>query len=401
MKIAHINTVEYGSTGRIMLQLAALARENGHEAWTFSSEPRYGGKPIPGHTYYGSFRSYCVHYVLGRLTGGNGLFSHRTTRRLIRELKAVQPDIIHLHNLHGFCFNLPMLFAYLRQSGARVVWTLHDCWAFTGHCPHFVMANCSKWRDGCHHCPLYKAYPESCVDNAKRMWRWKKKWFASLPEARLVAPSQWLAGLAGQSFLGKYPVEVINNGVDLSVFKPTENQIRETYGIAPDKRILLGVAHVWDNAKGLDVFIELASRLDGRYQIVLVGTDEDVEKQLPANILSIRRTQNQTELAQLYTAADLFINPTRAETLGLVNIEANACGTPVITFATGGSPEVIDSTSGMTVPCGDVGALIQAIESAFDDTSFSAENCIRRAQLFDKQRKYGEYLALYERLAKP
>lgn len=213
----------------------------------------------------------------------------------------------------------------------------------------------------------------------------------------IVTPSQWLADLVKQSFLGAYPVRVIHNGIDLAVFKPTPSDFREKYQIRKEKKILLGVAFDWGIRKGLDVFVELSKRLaPEKYQIVLVGTDEQVDRQLPTNIISIHRTQNQTELAEIYTAADVFVNPTREEVLGLVNIEANACGTPVITFNTGGSPECINEKSGMVIPYGDIDAMKESIEYICDNSSFSEKDCIARAASFDQKKKYREYLDLYE-----
>ena len=304
--------------------------------------------------------------------------------------------MIHLHNLHGWYINFPLLFKYIKKNNIRVIWTLHDCWTFTGHCPHFDMIGCEKWKTGCYQCPQIGEYPASYADISKWMYKHKKQWFTGVEDMTLVTPSEWLANLTRQSFLKDYPVKVINNGIDLSIFKPTESDFRKKYDLE-DKFILLGVAFGWGKRKGLDVFIELSKRLDERYQIVLVGTDENVDKQLPKNIISIYRTQNQTELAEIYTAADLFVNPTREENFPTVNIESLACGTPIVTFRTGGSPEIIDESCGVVVEKDDIDGMQKEIERIYEKRPFGQEDCVKRAQNFDMNDKFAEYVELYER----
>lgn len=402
MKVAQINMVPYGSTGKIMLQIAETAREYGHDVLCFVTEPfscEGKRKPIEekGLVYYGSFYENMIHNYLGKLFGLNGRFSYFGTKQLVNKLKEFSPDIVHLHNLHSFCIDLPVLFKYLRESSVQVVWTLHDCWAFTGHCAHFIIERCDKWKTGCYRCPQIKTYPKSYVDTSKFMYAYKRKLFTSVKNMTLVTPSEWLAGLVGRSFLKEYPVKVINNGIDLSVFEPTPSNFREKHGIPRDKFIVLGVAFGWGKRKGLDVFIELSKRLEqDKFQIVLVGTDEKVDKQLPQNIVSIHQTRNQTELAEIYTAADLFVNPTREEVLGMVNLEAIACGTPVVTFDTGGSPECIDETCGCVVACDDIDGLEKAIKRIYLERPYLKADCLQHAKSFDKKVKFQEYLRLYE-----
>lgn len=400
MKIVALNMMHEGSTGRIMLQVAKCARDAGHEVKTFSAKAfsfQGGGQhpDIPGHSYFGSYVSRGIHTVLGVVTGGNGLFSVVATRKLLRELDAFSPDIIHLHNLHQFCVNFPMLFGYIKKKKIRVIWTLHDCWSFTGHCPHFDYIGCEKWKTGCSHCELFSGYPKSYVDNSQWMYNHKKNWFCGVEDMTLVTPSRWLAGQVRQSFLAAYPVKVINNGIDLELFKPTPSDFRQRYG-CEEKQILLGVAFDWGHRKGLDVFVELASRLKETHQIVLVGTDETVEAQLPDNIIAIRRTDGQKALAEIYSAADLFVNPTREEVLGLVNVEALACGTPVITFCSGGSPECIDETCGVVVDRDDIDAMHEQIIRICRERPFTPEACMKRAEAFNKNNKFKEYVMLYE-----
>ena len=324
-----------------------------------------------------------------------GCFSALATKKLLKRLDAFQPDVIHLHNLHGWFVRLPSLFAYIKERNIPVVWTLHDCWALTGQCPHFTAVSCGKWKTGCHHCPQYREYPQSYVDRSRTMWKKKKAWFSGVERMTVVTPSRWLAGLVKESYLKDYPVQVIHNGIDLSVFRPTPGTFRIDHG-CEDKFLLLGVSYAWNQKKGLDVFAELARRLGAEYQIVLVGTDEATEKQLPGNIISVRRTQSQRELAELYTAADLFVNPTREEVLGLVNVEALACGTPVITFRTGGSPEIPDETCGSVVNCGDLDAMEREIRRIREERPYPGAACRKRAEAFDMRQRFEEYVRLYE-----
>lgn len=396
-KVLFINLGNFGSTGTIMKGIGESAESNDFCCYyaypgTQLNKPRGSNDII-----ICSAIMRKVAEKIGYYTGLKGGWLFFETKRLMKRIDEIKPEIIHLHNLHDTYVHLPLLFNYIKKHKVPIVWTLHDSWAFTGHCPYFTMAKCYKWKIGCHDCPNYRDYPSSFFDNSKRMWKLKKKWFTGVENMTIVPPSQWLADLVKQSFLGEYPVRVIHNGIDLTVFKPTPSDFREKYQIRKEKKILLGVAFDWGIRKGLDVFVELSKRLaPEKYQIVLVGTDEQVDRQLPTNIISVHRTQNQTELAEIYTAADVFVNPTREEVLGLVNIEANACGTPVITFNTGGSPECINEKSGMVIPYGDIDAMKESIEYICDNSSFSEKDCIARAASFDQKKKYREYLDLYE-----
>lgn len=397
MKILEINSVNFGSTGKIMLQIAEKARKKGYCVYTACAYGRSTKtKDTKNHIYTGNSLLRNFHVKLGFLTGFHGCFSVVSTLKFLRKVDKIKPDIIHLHNIHSDYININLLFKYIKKRKIKTIWTLHDCWAFTGHCPHFDIANCNKWKLTCYDCPQYRNYPSSFFDDSKKMHKLKKKWFTGVNDMTLVTPSKWLCELVKESFLKEYPVQVINNGIDLSVFKPSYSDFRKKYN-CENKFILLGVAFGWGERKGLDVFIELAERLDSeKYQIVLVGTDDNVDLQLPETIISIHRTQNQTQLAEIYTAADLFINPTREEVFGLVNAEALACGTPIVTFKTGGSPEVIDDTCGCVVEKNDINSLVNKILYISKEKPYSEQNCVERAKQFDKNNKFDEYLKLYE-----
>lgn len=397
MKTVLINSCNFGSTGNIMLEIAETAENGGYTAAVCYPQSRDNSRKQKEKDFIiGTRFSRNIHLQLAGITGLNGCFSYFSTLKLLKKLDKLKPDIIHLHNLHNCYINLPMLFKYIKKHNIKTVWTLHDCWSFTGHCPHFDMIGCDKWKTGCYSCPQYKEYPKSLFDNSKIMYRLKRKWFTGVENMTIVTPSEWLAGLVKESYLKDYPVKVINNGIDLNVFKPTESDFIKKYALE-NKYIVLGVAFGWGRRKGLDVFIELEKRLDKeKYKIVLVGTDDNIDKLLPDNIISIHRTQNQTELAEIYTAADVFANPTREENYPTVNMEALACGTPVVTFNTGGSPEMLDETCGAAVAKDDNDAMYNEIIRICEAKPYSMEACIKKAKDFDKNGKFGEYIRLYE-----
>ena len=403
MNIAEINILDCGSTGKIMLQVAEHARKKKLSVYTFSKG--WSGfirnsllENEENHFYFNNFISNAFHDKMGGYLGANGLFSFFATFRLIYILKKKKINLIHLHNLHCFCINLPLFFRFIKKNHIPVIWTLHDCWAFTGRCPYFDLTKCERWRTGCHDCPYpKKSYPFSYIDTSRMMWNLKRKWFTGIEKCTIITPSQWLADLVKQSYLKDYPVKVINNGIDLSVFKPTESDFREKHGLE-DKKIVLGVAFGWGTRKGLDVFIDLAKRLPNEYRIVLVGTDDSVDKQMPSNIISIHRTQNQKELAQIYTTADVFANPTREENYPTVNMESIACGTPVVSFRTGGSPEIPDDTCGSVVDFDDIDAMEIEIRRICEERPYSVDACLTRAKNFDMNERFEEYVELYKKM---
>jgi len=399
MVIAEINTLNVGSTGRIMMELADELRKEGDIVYTYSAKTfrrrtKNSFPAIKDHYYYGSLLDNFIHKVIGEITGFNGCFSIVTTLRLISRFKSQHIDILHLHNLHEFCINLPLLFRYIKHNRIPVVWTLHDCWSITGHCPYFTMVNCSRWKTGCGNCHQKAVYPKCILDSTHFMWKKKKKWFSNVENLTIVTPSNWLKSIIKESFLSSYRIEVINNGIDLDTFKPIPSTFRDKYMISKDKFLLLGVAFSWSEYKGLDVFADLAARLPDSYQIVLVGISDIIKAKLPNNILCIQKTNSQRELAEIYSSADLFVNPTREDNFPTVNIESLACGTPVLTFNTNGSPEIIDETCGKVVPYNDIDKLEEQIIAISNDMSFSREACRKRAMQYIKSDKNKEYIHL-------
>lgn len=393
MVIAQINDYFNFSTGAIMQTIAKNGLAAGQEIYCFA--PNLSNRPVnvPGYYAIGSVHTRERHRRIAELTGLNGMFSFGATLRMLRRFDKLHVDLIHLHNLQGFCVNLPLLFGYIRRRNIPVVWTLHGTWAYTGKCVHHVIANCDKWKTGCHDCPQKNTWPASRSDNSRRMWRLKKRLFTAVPRMTVVAPSQWIADMARESFLKQFPITVIPNGINTYVFKPTESDFREKNGLT-GKIVLLGVAAAWGRLKGLGAMLELAKRLDERYQVVLVGATAQ-NAALPPNVLALPAVSDKRELAKIYSAADLFIQPTLADTFPTVNMEALACGTPVITFRTGGSPEIIDETCGAVVAQGDVDGLMAAIEDEVRQRKFTKENCLRRAAQFTAENMVKHYLQLY------
>lgn len=392
-KVVQINSeCGRGSTGKIAVSISNLLSKNGIENYIYYSGNHRSDYPL-GRMIAGKY-SIRIHQLLSRFFGDQGFHSYFATIKLVKELELVDPDIIILHNLHGYYLHLPTLFDYIRRFNKPVYWVLHDCWPFTGHCTHFIVNKCCKWQTECATCDQQNKYPYSWFfDRSRELFRRKKEMLTGIQNLTLIAPSQWLANHVQKSFLKEYPVHVINNGIDLSVFNPTESDFRARYQIE-NKIMLLGVASCWSNYKGLDVFVELAHRLDSdRYQIVLVGTDEDIQRKLPSNIVSIRRTENQPQLAQIYSAADIFINPTREDNYPTVNMEALACGTPVITFDTGGAAEILGNGDGVVIKNNSIQSLIETIQSVYS-TDYDSKAIAEAASRFSEKLCFEKYFEL-------
>lgn len=390
MKIVQLNvTCGVGSTGKICLAVSRLLNERGVENYILFSEGdsdyEYGIK-------YADKYEIKLEALKSRIFGNYGFNSKALTKKLIDKLDEIKPDVVHLHNLHGHGCNLEMLFSYFKEKNIKLYWTFHDCWAFTGYCPHFDMVGCDKWQTQCGNCPQKGAY-SFFFDKSGKLYSKKKELFSGL-DLTIITPSEWLRGLVKKSFLKDYEVKVINNGIDLDIFRPRESNFREKYSLG-GKFAVLGVAFNWDERKGIDVFSDLARTLPTDCAVVLVGTSESTRKLLPQNVIAIDRTENQQELAEIYSACDLFLNATREDTFPTVNIEALACGTPVLTFDTGGSSEITDSTCGMKVRKNDVEALRKALLMIKENRPFTREACLKKSAEYRKDDKFREYADLY------
>lgn len=341
------------STGRICTDIARDFLRDGHEVKIAYGRVDEVPEEWQAHALrIGGDMDLKLHALRTRLTDGHGFGSKKATRDFLKWADEYSPDLVWLHNVHGYYINIEMLFGWLKSHPEiRVKWTLHDCWAFTGHCYHFSFVGCDKWRTACHHCPQKNCYPISYTDGSSRNYARKKALFTGIQNMTLITPSRWLADLVRESFLGEYPVEVQPNPIDKSVFRPTESGFRKIHGLE-EKKIVLGVASAWNNRKGLEDFFALREMLPPKYAIVLVGLDEAQLRRLPGGILGMARTNSAKELAEIYTAADVYVNPSREETYSMTTAEALACGTPAIVYKGTACEETAAHLGGMAVEAG-------------------------------------------------
>lgn len=403
--ILQINSGITRSTGNIAQAIGEQVIEKGWQSWIMYSA-RNPHSICKSNCYrIGSPTTSKLHALYTRLFDKHGKGSFFATLKLIKKIREIKPDIIHLHNIHGYYINYHLLFSYLKESKIPVVWTLHDCWAMTGHCAHFDSIGCMKWKNGCFNCELKADYPSSIFfDNSKSNWKDKRKIFNSVPNLTIVPVSSWLENIVKESFLNNHHTCVIHNGIDLNIFKVIDNsQIRELHRIG-SRTVVLGVATGWYEGGGLrrfNEFMKLSSLLDDNYRIILIGLEQSQIRDLPKNVIGLQRTTNQNELAEYYSSADVFINPTYQDSLPTVNMEALACGTPVITYRTGGSPEILNKDTGWTVEKGDVNALAFYVQEVHNQSNEEKEKqkkaCRERAELFfNKYDRFRDYIKLYE-----
>lgn len=390
MKVVQINaTCGAGSTGKICISISQALNRKGIENYVLYSL---------GHSTYKESQSYCspllqkLQAFYEKVVGLYGFGAFISTRNLIRELKKLKPDIVHLHNIHSHDCELSTLFHYLKEKRIKVFWTFHDCWAFTGYCTYFDYISCNKWMSICSECPQYKQF-SLLFDKSKKNFLLKREILKGL-DLQIITPSKWLSDLSKKSFLADYPVHVINNGIDLDLFKPTKGEFRYNYN-CENSFLILGIANVWEARKGLNTFINLANDLDKRYRIVLIGTDDMIDKTLPDGIISIHRTHDQKELVSIYSSVDVLVNPTLEDNFPTVNLEALACGTPVITYDTGGSGEMLDETCGIVVKRNDYNKLLNSIRDLCEAAFIKRENCRLKALEFDQNKIFKNYIDLY------
>lgn len=386
-------TANWGSTGKIAEQIGLLAMQQGWESYI-----AYGRMMNPSKSKLikiGSQLDVYLHYVLSRFFDMEGLASRRATRKLVKEIEKLKPSVVHLHNIHDHYLNYQILFEYLAIHDIPVVWTQHDCWAFTGGCAYYSMQGCDKWKKECVDCP---SPISKILDRSNYQYNLRKKLLMALNNLALVPVSYWLEGELRQSFLGNKRIQTILNGVDINLFTPRPStMIRQKYEIG-NNRFLLAVASVWDRRKGLDDYVRLASVLDDNVKLVLVGLSRKQVKELPHNIIAVPRTQNIVELAQLYTEASIVLNLSREETFGLTTVEGFACGTPGIVYNCTASPELVTEETGCVVDAGDIEAVKKAIDTILRKDNISyVEVCRSRALTkYDKDVNYNKYLELYD-----
>lgn len=389
MKILQINSVyKFGSTGRIASDLKTVIEKNGGECAII-----YGrGDVIDEANVWkiGSELDFRLHALFARLTDKAGFYSKEYTKKMIKQIQVYNPDIIHLHNIHGYYLNVEILFNFLKEYNKKVVWTLHDAWAFTGHCAYYDAIKCEKWKIQCYNCPQKMTYPKSYMDNSSQNYILKRNLFTGIDDLTIVTPSIWLQQEVKQSFLKEYECTVIANGIDLTKFSQLESIDKK------GKFTILGMASIWEERKGLKDFIKLSKLIDlNTYKIIMVGVDVQQKQLLEQHqIIAIERTNNLDELVQLYNQADVFFNPTYEDNFPTTNIEALACGTPVLTYRTGGSPESLTSECGIVVEKGNLAEVVQHLEQ-LRMKNFSPNKCVERASQFNKYDKFQEYVELY------
>lgn len=395
-----------GSTGRIAEEIGQSAISRGYDS--YFAFGRIGRESKSSLIRIGNDWDVRWHGLESLLFDNHGFGSRKATKLFIQEIERIKPDVINLHNIHGYYLNVEILFEYLAKTDIPVAWTLHDCWPFTGHCAYFDRYHCEKWKAGCHHCPNSKGYPKSLfLDRSKLNYLRKKELFNKPKNITFVAVCNWMASNVKASFLGGYPVETIYNGVDIETFRPRfkglngSNSMKAKIGIHENVKVVLGVASTWDRRKGLDDFVKLRTMMNNDYAIVLVGLNDKQIAALPGGVIGIKRTESVDQLAELYSLADVFVNPTYVDNFPTTNIEALACGTPVITYRTGGSPEAIDEFTGMVIGQGNVEQLRAAVELLAMNKARYSMACRKRAvECFNKQDRFNDYVGLFGNLIK-
>lgn len=352
MKYLFINSVAgFGSTGRLAAEKCRELMALGHECLLAYGRIKTNCDDIPT-ICIGTSMDYKLHGVMNRVLDNHGFGSKAATKKFLQQVREFAPDVIWLHNLHGYYIHIGELFRYLKTCGKPIYWTLHDCWSFTGHCSHFDFVGCDRWKTGCHHCPQKGEYPASMVlDNSRSNYDKKKALFTGIPNLTIITPSHWLENLVKQSFLKEYPVEVVYNPINTEIFKPTPSDFRAKHGLE-GKKIILGVASVWGERKGLGDFAKLSELLDDDCKIVLVGITPEQAGKLPEKILCLPRTDNMQQLAEIYSAADIYVNPSVEETFGMTTLEALHCGTDAIVYRGTACQEIVERFGGAAVERG-------------------------------------------------
>lgn len=393
MKVLIINEeCGTGSTGRICTDIAVALENRGDEV-----KIAYGRNEdiVPE-----KFQKYAVrigndidiklHGLKARLFDAAGFGSKKSTKRFIQWVNEYNPDVIHLHNVHGYYINIEILFEYLRSCGKKILWTLHDVWAFTGHSAYCDAVQCDRWKKGCGNCPQLRVYPKSYVDRSIYNWNKKKELFTGIKNLEIIVPSNWLAGLVRESFLKEYGVSVIHNGIDVSIFHPIDTDYKDTHGLS-NKMLILSVASVWNNLKGFSDFLKLSDMLNDNFRILMVGgMKKKYIKTLPNNIIYIKRTQDIHEMVSLYNASDVYLNLTYCDTYPTVNLEAIACGTPVITYNVGGSRESAEKFGGKVVKRGDLEEIVDILNK-LNDLTVKKDNL----SFLNKKNAIEKYLTFY------
>ena len=397
MKIAQLNSSCGGSPGMLMRTLSQKLQKSGHECRVYYT---FGTSSIPDAIKYSSDIEVKVNALASRITGNYGFVSDVSTKRLIRHLEEYQPDLIQIHTIHGHDLNCERFFGYISEKRIPLVYTFHDAWAFTGYCAFYDSIPCEQWKTACQKCPVYRRY-SWFRDQSRVNFLRKQSCLCSLENLTIITPSRWLKEEAGKTFLKSVPCRVIPNGIDTGVFHPKESRIKEKLGIE-GKKMVLGIALSMSKLKGIDDLIALSGILPEDHQLVLVGVPEKMRKELPDTIIACQRTDSREALAEYYSAADVMVNPTHGDNFPTVNLEALACGTPVVTYDVGGSPEAIDSETGIVVNEGDLSELKEAAVQMAHKKPEISDACRNRAvRLYDQEVFAKNYIDLYQQILTP
>lgn len=403
--LVEINTVVNNSTGRIMHDIQREADISGMETLSIVGR-RHVYTDVPC-VKFGNALSFWIHVIWTTLTDRHGLepiLSVIYTGKMVRRIREANPGIIHLHNIHGYYLHYPTLMKYLAyEYKGKIIWTFHDLWPITGHCAYYSAVNCDKWMTGCNHCPNKKRYPVSLgLDGSRKNYETKKELFTLLSNLTITVPSEWMASQVKQSFMGKYPVEVIHNGIDTAVFDYNRLAV-DSYTESsrcvgktewPDKKILLSVASIWDERKGLKDLVALSDKLSDDYVMVIVGLSKHQISRLPKGVIGITRTENIDELVSLYSRANIFINPSLEESFSLVTVEALSCGCPCIVLDTSAVAELVNDDNGVVLRSHKPEDYLDAIKS-IENRGYSRESVRATALKYDNKYMLDGYMRLY------
>lgn len=393
MKVLLINSVcGRQSTGRIVTDIKRELIKQGHECVIAYGEAASIADEDDYHI--GSEIERYIHAAYARMFDGMGYGSVLATLRFIKWIEQYDPDVINLHNIHGYYINIVILFRYLKKSRAKIVWTFHDCWPFTGHSALCDAKKCERWKTSCFKCPMKSEYPKSFFDFSSRNYQTKKNLFTGIGSMTIVTPSKWLKSCVEYSFLRQYDVKVINNGIDFKVFHRTDSEFRKKLGV-DDKFLLLGVASVWNDLKGFNDFCSLSQKIDDRFCIVLVGLSDEQMKKIPSNIIGIKNTDSVGELVKIYSGCDLFLNLTYCDNFPTVNLESLACGTPVLTYQTGGSPETLSKENGIVVPVGAIDQVVSEVVRVKESYQYNHWEVSESVNLYSYSNMISNYLNLF------
>lgn len=401
MKVIQINAI-YGrkSTGTIVREIQACSEKNGIDSYVAYSIADRPDNEVPKGYRIGNRSVAKWHAFISRVFGKQAYFSRLSTWRFLHWLDKANPDVVHLHNLHSNYIHLNMLLRFLSKRDIATVITMHDCWYFTGGCMHYASISCNKWKLGCGDCPVWKRIPSFLFDKTRNVLSDRKKYLAGIPRLMLVGCSEWIANEARQSLLKDNDITVIHNGFDLRVFTPTMSNRKKELGIQ-DKFVILGPASKWLMSVNQPTFDYFVSHLPEDTIMVLFGFSGTIGN-MPSKVLTLGYTKDPRVMAEIYSMADVMVNCSRQDTLSSLNLECQACGTPVVTYDATGSKETVDGVCGFSVTTGDEEALWKkVIEVKMVGKQKLSEHCRNWIEAhFEKSKNYEKYIELYHEITR-